>query len=432
MKIINCWFGVPYPEPFIVSLPNLKRSEAGSQKTAGSIGSEVRTQRLSLSHSLRFSLIFYFLLLNSCFLLPASAWADQVDTLRPALEGGLQQWFDSPAVDSNWKNIDDVITDLDTTYLYTASSLVYQGWLASDFSTSNTIDSVRMIVKARSTATVGTPTLKIGRMYYAGEGMWGDCEYGGGMKTVSLVSVYDSNWTQTWAVDPCDDGAWTTTNLNDDYEAWTFSSTADMGTLPDSFGLMADSATENLTQNYVDACRFQMGSVGGTLTNIRLKVDDTTPNGNIKLAIYTDTTVSGNNYARTKLWADDVGQAVVDGLNSVSTSAITLSANTYYWLCAKMSVTNTVQWKGGATGQHRWDAENYTTAWRDTIAVNSWDGTNTKVHRYMGIYNIPPKDLVTQSFIVVYSRAAGAVVKRKSGLVQDEDNKGAIEGGIAR
>jgi hypothetical protein len=50
----------------------------------------------------------------------------------------------------------------------------------------------------------------------------------------------------------------------------------------------------------------------------------------------------------------------------------------------------------------------------------------------MGIYTIPPKDLVTQSFIVVYSRAAGAVVKRKSGLVQDEDNKGVAEGGIAK
>ena len=391
---------------------------------------EIRSMRLSL----RFSLIFLFLLLTSNFSLPiyGQVWADQVDTLRPGEEGGRQQWFENPSVDSAFKNIDDVVIDLDTTYLYTTSVSLHQGWLANDFSTSNTIDSVRMIVKARSTATSGYPTLQFGRKIYVGEGIWGYGEYGGGSKTVTLTSTYDSNWTQTWAVDPCDSSAWTTTGLNDNERAWTFSSTSDMGTLPDSFGLNADSATENLTQNYVDACRFQMGSINGTLTNIRLKVDDATVSGNIKLAIYTDTTVSSNNYARTKLWADDVGQAVVNGWNSVSTSAITLNANTYYWLCAKMSVTNTVQWKGGATGQHRWDGETYTTTWRDTIAVSSWDGTNTKVHRYMGIYNIPPKDLVTQSFIVVYSREAGAVVKRKSGLVQDEDNKGVIEGGIAR
>jgi hypothetical protein len=195
---------------------------------------------------------------------------------------------------------------------------------------------------------------------------------------------------------------------------------------------MEDSATENLTLNYVDACRFQVGSVGGNLTNIRLKVDDTTPNGSVKFAIYTDTTVNSSHYARTKLWADATGQTVINGWNSVSTSSVTLNAGTYYWLCCKMSATNTVQWKGGILNEHRWDYNLYTEAWRDTIPITYWDGANVRKHRYIGIYTIPPKDLVTQSFIVVYSHAAGAVVKRKSGLVQDEDNKGVIEGGIAK
>ncbi|MCJ7577266.1 MAG: hypothetical protein MUO91_02315 [candidate division Zixibacteria bacterium] len=431
MKIINCWFGVPYPEPFIVSLPNLKRSEAGSQKTAGSIGSEVRTQRLSL----RLSLIFLFLLLTSNFSLPiyGQVWADQVDTLRPGEEGGQQQWFENPSVDSAFKNIDDVVIDLDTTYLYTTDVSQWQGWRHGTFGTSNTIDSVRLVIKARSTATSGSPQLTFGRELWDGE-MWGICGEGGGTKTVTLTSTYDSNWVQAWTVDPCDNSPWTTTKLNDDLRAWTFSSTTSMGTLPDSFGLNADSAIENLTLNYIDACRFQMGSVGGTLTDLRLKVDDATISGNIKLAIYTDTTVFGSSYARTKLWADNTGQAIVNGWNSVSTSSVNLSANTYYWLCSKMSATNTVQWKGGVTGEHRWDAEAYATTWWDTIAVNSWDGTNVRKHRYLGVYTTTtlPQDRVTQSFIVVYSHAVGAVVKRKSGLVQDEDNKGVAEGGMAR
>ena len=430
MKIINCWFGVN-PEPFIVSLPNLKRSEAGSQKTAGSIGSEVRTQRLSLSHSLRFSLIFYFLLLNSYFLLPASAWADQIDTLRPAVDGGPEEWFDSPVVDSSYKNIDDVVIDLDTTHLYTGNISKKHAWLANDFSTSNTIDSVRVVVKARSTATSGTPTLKFGRKYYAGEGLWGDCEYGGGMKTVNLTLTYDSNWTQTWAVDPCDNGAWTTAKLNDDLLNWTFASTTAMGALSDSFGLISpqNPYSWNVGANYVSCTKFTSGSgTSGTLNAIRLYVTDQSLGGNVKMGIYSDS----SGWPHKKIWADTTGQATVNGWNTVSASG-NISSSTDYWLCYRYATyaCSTRIDTPYVANSHRSKSLAYTTAWPDSFAP-SWTYNKAEKYQLKAVLGVPPQDRVTQSYIVVYSHAVGAVVKRKSGLVQDEDNKGVIEGGIAR
>jgi hypothetical protein len=48
------------------------------------------------------------------------------------------------------------------------------------------------------------------------------------------------------------------------------------------------------------------------------------------------------------------------------------------------------------------------------------------------ILSVTQDNRVTQSFITVYYQTEGAPAKRRSGIVQDEDNRGITEGGIAR
>jgi hypothetical protein len=424
IRFILSLLAVSLSNLLVVSIANLKKSEAASQKIAGSIGSEVRTQRLILSSSLR--LIFYFLLLNSYFLFPASAWADQVDTLRPAMNQAQDQWFKSPAGDSGYKYIDDVVIDSDTTYLYTAAGNQYQGWLANDFNTSNTIDSVRLVVKARSTATAGTATLQFGRETYAGEGIWGFCPE---TKTVTLTSTYDSNWAQTWAVDPCNSAAWTTTNLNDDFKAWAFANTGNMGSIPDSFGVTSANLDKKSSgAGYISLYRYQ-ADFTGYIDKLSLYCKTPVVYSNCRLGMYSD---SGTSHFPYQLLDTTAEFAIASGWNKISlvSGNISITNGNWYWLAFRLQTNNDTLKNEVASGKGRYKTWAYANGWETPFSGGTAENAdyNFQAIGHDGI----PQDRTTQSFIVVYSHAGGAVAKRRSGLVQDEENKGVIEGGIAK
>jgi len=197
---------------------------------------EIKSKKLSLclSHSLRLSLIFLFLL-------PVTAWADQVDTLRPATDQLYANFFAYPGLNEFWEEIDEATSDGDGTYIYSSTVGADYGWIHNAFSTSSVIDSVRLVWNAKSTATSGTPSITLGRLQFQ-EGQWYSCTYGGGNGTANLTSSY-VNYSKTWTVDPCNGSAWTVDGLNNAFCCWWVDNT-NVGTAPTG-------RQNRMTQSYI-------------------------------------------------------------------------------------------------------------------------------------------------------------------------------------
>lgn len=373
--------------------------------------------------SCRRVILVLFWILLSRILCPESGqiWAGSA-ALRPVGDRGGAQWTVYPSGE-RWDAINDTTTNEDTNYVWTNTTGYDEGWYHTDFSASNNIDSVRLTIRARSPATSGTPQLIFGRRHWDGE-FWNWCTEDAGIDTINLNSSY-ANHSVTWGKDPYDNSSWDMNKLNSAARAWVFSNKT-TGAVPDSFGLYSGNGKSNAGPDYVDAVRCSTGSNGGTLTHIRLLFDDASPNGSVKMAIYSDS----SNYPKTLLWGDNTGQTIINDWVSVSTNGINLSANTVYWLCFNNSVGNDVRKQtGGVANSHRWRAYDFNNDWPDSWN-NTWGGGNTSRYVIKGIYGVAQDNRVTQSYIEVFYSAAAA--KRQGGIVQDEDNRGIAEGGIAR
>jgi hypothetical protein len=341
-----------------------------------------------------------------------------VDTLRPVEDRCATQWGAYPS-GNRWDCFDDTTANEDTNYVYTTGTAIREGWGHSNFTAGN-IDSVRLTIRHRSPATAGTRQVIFGRMYYAGEGFWYWCTNDAGTDTINLISDYTDS-SITWLNDPYDGAPWTQEKLNSTSMAWVFESHS-VGTKPDSFGLDSGTATYNNQQDKVEAMKFNTGTNNsGLLDYLRTLIDDATPNGSIKMAVYTD---SGG-YPDDLLWGDNTGQSITDSWNSTQVSGVELDANTDYWLCYKMNTSNGVRYITGApAASHRWRqgiSGIYDSTWETDTNPGYWTNYNNAQYVMKGAFQTPD-NRVTQSFITVFYspiEAAGKARERRIRFLQE-------------
>jgi hypothetical protein len=378
--------------------------------------------------SLRLSLIFLFLLPTSNFLLPIyglvwleitpKAGADQVDTLRPTGDRGQTDWFDVPSAGDDWQKIDDVTSDEDTTYLWEdngpGTATHNQGWIHSDFGTSNTIDSVRLTIRARSTATTGTRQIRLGRAWADAEGMyWCLFEDQTGNKLINV----GTNWADssiTWNIDPCYQTSWTQNSLNDPGYFWAFQSVA-VGTASDSFGKTSAANKFPLGTGYISAYRYQ-ATFTGRIDTLAMFYDDGNPVSNVKLGVYTD---SGASPGYPYQLLDSTGQtAVVNNWNrkALITGNISVENGTYYWIVFRVSAPwdTTKRESGSYANCGRYKSLSYSNAWPATFPTGASGEQISYTLQAIGSWT--RQNQVTQSFIVVYSHA-GAVTKPRKNIM---------------
>jgi hypothetical protein len=357
------------------------------------------------------------------------AWADS-QTLRPVGDRAETDWAEEPLAGDYWEKIDDVSADEDTTYLYAVlnGSSGREGWYHTDFTETNNIDSVRLTIRGRSLATSGTSEIIIGRWKYLGEGIWIFCDYGSqATDTISLTSDY-RDYIINWINDPYDGASWTMAKLNSTSRAWGFENNL-TGTASDTFGVTTQSTTYNPTSGYMRMYRYQ-ADFSGIIDTLVMRFDDATPNGNVSLGIYSDSG-SGGGYPYERLdttaWV-----AVTDGWLKIPlvTGNVSVTSGTYYWMASRVTTTNTAGRNTDACDDcHRY--KSISGIWPNPAPSGCSVGDNVR-DLLIGIGDYTAENRVTQSFIDVFYTVGAVVRKKPGGIVQDEENRGIVEGGIAR
>jgi VCBS repeat-containing protein len=135
-----------------------------------------------------------------------------------------------------------------------------------------------------------------------------------------------------------------------------------------TFGMSGGNYEFYIGSDQVNAQRFQNTASGGTLTKLEVLLKESTPLGNIRMAVYADNNgTPGALLLETSEIAAADGWVVVEGLN------LPVTQNAYYWLTFNMSRANTVVCDIGPGGSHVWINRAYA-AYPATFS--SIDGSN--------------------------------------------------------
>lgn len=143
-----------------------------------------------------------------------------VDTLRPVADvctetGG---WNCDPG-DPQWKCIiNSVDTENPDSFLTEVTIALNYQWRNADWSGSGTIDSVVGFFVLKSDMTAQDLTMRISRGWYS-ELICTDCGWRLLNDYDDLTNVYQT-FSVSFATDPCDGGAWTSTKINNDNRGW--------------------------------------------------------------------------------------------------------------------------------------------------------------------------------------------------------------------
>lgn len=323
------------------------------------------------------------------------------DTLRPTMSK-MQGWNDAPVVDSNYKNIDEVPPDEATTYLWEDSSdyptiSKDEGWFHNAWSGSGIIDSVRLVVRAKKTATAGTPKIIFGRAYIPEPGLLWTCS----PTDTFTVGTTWADSSHTWSQDPCYVAPWTQSSLNDTTYFWWFRS-LEVGTTYDDFGQTNGAVKTGQTGAYITLARFQ-ADFTGTVDSIAMQYDDGSPASNVKYAIYSDSGVAGY----PKICMDSTISAVTT--NSWRKLAlihgVPVTNGIWYWLAWRHSAVgdSTMRKTSGLPANSgRYKSLSYSAAWPSPIPSTGYTG-QAKKDNMIAFKNPLAQNQVTQSFVVVWS-----------------------------
>jgi hypothetical protein len=116
-----------------------------------------------------------------------------------------------------------------------------------------------------------------------------------------------------------------------------------------TFGLDSGNHTWGESANFICSMKFTCPD-DGTLTKIALLVDDASPTGNAKVAIYDHD--AANNLPQNLLWGGS-STPVDDGWMEWATSPVQLSADTVYWLAFWLDAGNGIRYQSGS-GRDVW------------------------------------------------------------------------------
>jgi hypothetical protein len=141
----------------------------------------IRIWSLRKSPRIGVGLVFYFLLLTSCFSLTFGA----SQTLRPVANESVNNSWTNNGCSAAWDCINDVTADDDATYLYGGASNI-MAVFRSDSTFATNIDSIVIYIRAKAEGTC-TGCLNIGWATY-GEGLWNWDEVND--TTVTLTTSY--------------------------------------------------------------------------------------------------------------------------------------------------------------------------------------------------------------------------------------------------
>ena len=124
-----------------------------------------------------------------------------------------------------------------------------------------------------------------------------------------------------------------------------------------TFGLNSGNNTWNVSPDYVNGMRFQNTAGDGTLTGLEILFDDATPNGNVRLGVYEDSSGSPGG-----LLLDAGAVAVADGWVSISGLNLSVTLDTYYWLAYNVDSDNGIRYQSGQpASSHHWRVYTYGT-----------------------------------------------------------------------
>jgi hypothetical protein len=118
----------------------------------------------------------------------------------------------------------------------------------------------------------------------------------------------------------------------------------------DTFGLDSGTGTSNQRANLLQAMRFRNTAGTGTLTMLELLVNDSSPNGRVRLGVYAD---NNGRPGSCLLDAGEVnvanGWIAIDGLN------LAVNEGTDYWLVFVLNTSNKIRYQSGQpSGSHVW------------------------------------------------------------------------------
>lgn len=160
---------------------------------------------------------------------------------------------------------------------------------------------------------------------------------------------------------------------------------------------------------YADAQRFQ-ASEDGTSTRLELRTYTMEPYlGTFRMSVYDDNSGSPNN----KLWEGTDISYLPGGWCGEDVTTISITANNYYWFAFKVNTTEEMCYDGsGPANFHKWKSgQTYANPFPNPWGSSSGSNTN----RY--------------SMRMHYTPTAK---KGTGGIIQDEESRGIIEGGIIR
>jgi hypothetical protein len=124
-----------------------------------------------------------------------------------------------------------------------------------------------------------------------------------------------------------------------------------------TFGLNNGNSTWNESSNILDVMRFQNNAGTGTLTKLEILFNDTTPNGKVRMGVFSD-----NNKKPGSMLLDAGEANVANGWVSISSLNLPVTQNTYYWLAFVLKNQNGVRYQTGQpTGSHYWVSYRYGT-----------------------------------------------------------------------
>lgn len=126
------------------------------------------------------------------------------------------------------------------------------------------------------------------------------------------------------------------------------------------FGLSSGSFDYDQLEGGPNAAKFTNTVGNGRITKIEMLVNDSSPNGNIKMGIYSD-----NSGDPDSLLLDCGETAVVNGFTVISGLNLEVTLNTVYWLTLVLENENTLRYDDGASHQAEYYTKAYGDLWED-------------------------------------------------------------------